>query len=172
MFNPPNSLSLLRAPLALLFIIESIPLRAFVILLAMFTDYIDGYLARRYRYTSRFGAILDPMMDKFFVYTALAVLSSDQRIKPWEITAMLSRDISLLIYLFYLWVKGAWKAFEFKSIRWGKITTATQFLTLLTLVFHFFIPSYFYFIFVLFGVLAFFELLNSSKATLARTTHD
>ena len=33
----------------------------------MFTDSIDGYIARRSKSVSRFGAILDPAMDKFFV---------------------------------------------------------------------------------------------------------
>lgn len=168
MFNPPNSLSFLRAPLALLFIIEHTTLRTLVILLAMLTDCIDGYLARRYRYTSRFGAILDPMMDKFFVYVALTVLFHESRITLWAIAAMLSRDFALLIYMLYLRIKGHWAVFVFRAIRWGKITTAAQFCVLIALVIRFSFPPVFYLSFVLFGVLAFFELLRSSKVALTK----
>ena len=99
MLNPPNSISFLRAPLALLFIIESTTLRTVVIILAMLSDCVDGYLARRYHFTSRFGAILDPLMDKFFVYVVLSVLLFEQHILPWQVATMLSRDFFLLLFL-------------------------------------------------------------------------
>ena len=163
MLNPPNSLSLLRAPLALLFIIDHAMVRAGVVLLAMLTDCIDGYLARRYQATSRFGAILDPLMDKFFVYVALVVLIYDRRIGFWEMLAMLSRDVSLFLYIAHLWAKKNWKQVEYKAIRWGKITTATQFCFLTLLALRVSPPSFCYLAFVFFGVCAFFELVYGTK---------
>ncbi|HSX12771.1 MAG TPA: CDP-alcohol phosphatidyltransferase family protein, partial [Rhabdochlamydiaceae bacterium] len=74
MFSLSNSLSLLRAPLALLFLYKSAPIRIAAIILAMFTDFIDGFLARKRRSATQFGAILDPTMDKLFVFIALSVL--------------------------------------------------------------------------------------------------
>ena len=74
MFTASNSLSFIRAPLAFLFLQENPTLRMLAVLLAMITDMTDGHLARRSQSTSRFGAILDPAMDKFFVYFAMMTL--------------------------------------------------------------------------------------------------
>lgn len=163
MLNPPNSISFMRAPLALLFIIDSVTVRAIVVILAMLTDYIDGFLARRYHITSRFGAILDPLMDKFFVYIALTVLLYENQIAPWQAATMLSRDFFLFLFLIYLGITGAWRNVEVKAIRWGKVMTAAQFFVLIALVLKISFPSYLYFLFILFGVLAFIELLQFKK---------
>jgi len=163
MLNPANSLSLLRAPLALLFIIDSTPIRIIVVILAMLTDCVDGYLARRYQYMSRLGAILDPLMDKFFVYVALAVLLYESQMAPWQAATMLTRDFSLFVFMLYLGITGSWRNLEFKSIRWGKVTTAFQFMILSVLVLKIPFPPAFYYAFILFGALAFVELLQLSK---------
>lgn len=163
MLNPPNSLSLLRAPLALLFIIDNAPLRIGVILLAMLTDCIDGYLARRYRYTSRFGAVLDPIMDKFFVYVVLCVFLFEHQIKLWQAGAMIMRDLFLFLFMFYLGVRGGWKTFKFRSVRWGKVTTGCQFCVIAAILFKRSFPPFLYLFFILFGFLAFIELIQSSR---------
>lgn len=163
MLNPPNSLSFLRAPLALLFILENTTLRILVVLLAILTDCIDGYLARRYRYTSRFGAVLDPMMDKFFIYVALSALIYNNQIEIWQASLMLTRDCFLFIFMLYLGITKSWKRFQFRSIRWGKITTGSQFCLLIVIVLNQPIPNFFYFFFVLFGLLAFIELIQCSR---------
>jgi CDP-diacylglycerol--glycerol-3-phosphate 3-phosphatidyltransferase len=163
MLNPPNSISFLRAPLALLFIIESTALRAIVIILAMLSDCIDGYLARRYHFTSRFGAVLDPLMDKFFVYVVLAVLLFENQVLPWQVAMMLSRDFFLLLFLSYLGITGTWKTLEVKAIRWGKVATAAQFCVLIAIVLKISFPPQLFFFFVLFGCLAFVELLQFKK---------
>src|SRR5581483_12415887 len=98
MLNLSNSLSLLRAPLAFLFLLENTTLRLVAIVLAMLTDSIDGYLARRYQGTTRFGAILDPAMDKFFVLFALVVFVLEKKLLLWQAGAMLSRDFALCLF--------------------------------------------------------------------------
>lgn len=163
MLNPPNGLSFLRAPLALLFIIDNPTLRLVIIILAMFSDCVDGYLARRYHSTSRFGAILDPMMDKLFVYVTLAVLLYEGQIAPWQAGTMLSRDFFLFLFLSYLGMTGAWRNLEVKAIRWGKVTTATQFLVLIALVLRMPFPPQLFYLFILFGCFAFVELLLFKK---------
>lgn len=163
MFNPPNGLSFMRAPLALLFIIENATLRLVVVTLAMISDCIDGYLARRYHFTSRFGAILDPMMDKFFVYVTLTVLLFEKQIAPWQAATMLSRDFFLFLFLSYLGITRTWKNLEVKAIRWGKVTTAAQFITLIVLILKIPFPPQLYYLFILFGCFAFIELLLFKK---------
>ncbi|MCB1110389.1 MAG: CDP-alcohol phosphatidyltransferase family protein [Chlamydiia bacterium] len=153
----------MRAPLALLFIIDQPIFRTVVIGLAMLSDCIDGYLARRYHFTSRFGAVLDPLMDKFFVYVVLAVLLFEDQILPWQAATMLSRDFFLFLFLSYLGITGAWRNLEIKAIRWGKVTTAAQFCALIAIVLKISFPPQLFFLFILFGCLAFVELLQFKK---------
>ena len=125
--NLSNSLSLLRAPLAFLFLLENPTVRLLAIFLAMLTDSIDGYLARRSKTVTRFGAFLDPAMDKFFVVFCLGVLVSEGSIEVWQALTMISRDFALCFFGLYLSLSGLWQSYEFRAIRWGKITTALQF---------------------------------------------
>lgn len=165
MLNLSNSLSFIRAPLAFLLLHESPFLRISAILLAMFTDFVDGYLARKNKSVSRLGTILDPATDKFFVYFALAVLYSEHRIAPWEMVAMFSRDIVLCLYGFIMLSLNKWKMITFRAIRWGKATTALQFIVLMGLVLGFSFPWYVYVSFFIMGAMAFIELFQTRTAT-------
>jgi CDP-diacylglycerol---glycerol-3-phosphate 3-phosphatidyltransferase len=163
MFSLSNGLSLLRAPLALFFLSQSIFLRLAAILLAMFTDALDGFLARRRRSTTQLGAILDPAMDKLFVLIALSVLFVEQHFVLWQVLAMMTRDIFLCIFGVYLKLSGKWRAYQFRAIRWGKATTALQFLVLISATLKYHIPDIAYGVFILFGLLAFVELFQLVK---------
>lgn len=163
MLSLSNSLSFLRAPLAFLFLIDNIPCRLIAIFLAMLTDSIDGYLARKRQTTTQFGAILDPAMDKFFVFFALGILLVEKKLELWQGCSMVARDFSLCIFGLYLSLAGQWHAYECKSFRWGKVSTALQFIVLIALTLGYRMPSYLYIIFILFGVLAFIELLGMKK---------
>ena len=163
MFSLSNGVSLLRAPLALLFLSHSIALRLVAIVLAMFTDALDGFLARRLRSTTQLGAVLDPAMDKLFVFIALSVLLIENQFEPWQAAAMITRDVFLCIFAIYLKISGKWRAYQFRSIRWGKATTFLQFLVLISLTLKIHVPSAAYFIFILFGLLAFVELFQLAK---------
>jgi CDP-diacylglycerol--glycerol-3-phosphate 3-phosphatidyltransferase len=162
MITISNSLSFLRAPLAFLFLQANPLIRLSAILLAMLTDCVDGYLARRTQSTSRFGAILDPAMDKFFVYFALFFLFLDGQVSLWEAAAMLARDGFLCLYGLLMMITNRWKLVVFRAIRWGKVTTALQFLVLIGLTFQVVFPWYLYATFFCVGALAFGELLQST----------
>jgi len=65
-------------------------------LLASFTDFLDGLLARMYKEESKFGELLDPIADKIIVATALILLVMDGTIKNYEVIAaiiILTREI-------------------------------------------------------------------------------
>lgn len=157
----PNVLSFVRVPLALLFLVESPMLRALAIGLAMSTDILDGFIARRYRQASSFGAVLDPLMDKLFVFFALAILFHEERLTLIEALCMLCRDFAVIFFGIYLLWSKRWKTYRFQSIWCGKITTSLQFLVLLGLTFQVAIPSAFYAVFILLGFLALGELYLS-----------
>jgi CDP-diacylglycerol--glycerol-3-phosphate 3-phosphatidyltransferase len=153
-----NGLSFLRAPLAFLFLMENVYVRLLAIVLAMLTDSIDGYLARRLRSVTSFGAILDPVMDKFFVFFVLVVFLTEGRLKGYETASMLSRDFFLCLFGLYLAVTGNWKVYSCRAVRSGKVTTALQFFVLIGLTLGYQFPSYLFGVFFFLGLLAFWEL--------------
>jgi len=153
-----NFLSLMRAPLALLFMIDNPFCRTFAIIFAMATDCLDGYLARRFRMTSQIGAFLDPLMDKFFVFFAVSVFINEGNLHIWEALSLISRDFAVLLFGLYLALRGSWSNFQFRSIWSGKITTTLQFFVLLGLTFHIAMPVYIFWCFIALGILALSEL--------------
>ena len=73
---------------------DIIPFTLFVI--ASFTDFLDGLLARMYKEESKLGELLDPIADKIIVAAALILLVMDGTIKNFEVIAaiiILTREI-------------------------------------------------------------------------------
>jgi len=164
MITVSNGLSFIRAPLALLFWQASPTVRFVLIFLAMVSDCVDGYLARRNKSVSQFGAFLDPAMDKLFVFSALAALLTEGKVSPVEMGAMLSRDFFLFLYGISLTLAGRWKTIVFRALRWGKITTALQFVVLMCMCMDLSIPWYIFGSFMAMGLLAFFELFQFTES--------
>jgi len=73
---------------------DVIPFALFLI--ASFTDFLDGLLARMYKEESKLGELLDPIADKIIVATALILLVMNETIKNYEVIAaiiILTREI-------------------------------------------------------------------------------
>lgn len=158
MITVPNFLSLLRVPLALVFLQSNPIWRALAIVAAMITDGLDGFLARRYDMKSKVGVFLDPVMDKFFVIFIAVTFINEGSLGIYEALALICRDFSVVIFGIYLSFAGKLTSYRFRSIWCGKATTFLQFFALLGLTFGFAIPSIFYTIFIILGLLALAEL--------------
>lgn len=98
--NLPNSLSLLRILLIPVFIwlfSESSPDRALaaglVFACAAFTDFLDGYLARKSGQITNLGKLLDPVADKLLVASGLILLVQFQRVAVWLAIVMIAREM-------------------------------------------------------------------------------
>ena len=68
----------------------------FIFLLASFTDFLDGLLARLYKEESKLGELLDPVADKIIVASALVLLVMDNTIEGYEVIAaiiIMTREI-------------------------------------------------------------------------------
>ncbi|MBT8098848.1 MAG: CDP-diacylglycerol--glycerol-3-phosphate 3-phosphatidyltransferase [Gammaproteobacteria bacterium] len=81
MINPANLLTLIRIaaiPVVVVCFYSSIPnarpIAGLVFGVAAITDFVDGYIARNYGMTSRFGQFLDPVADKLMVAVVLVLL--------------------------------------------------------------------------------------------------
>ncbi len=73
---------------------EIIPFLLFI--LASFTDFLDGLLARLYKEESKLGELLDPIADKIIVSAALILLVMNETIQNYEVIAaiiILTREI-------------------------------------------------------------------------------
>ena len=102
-FKFPNYLTIGRIIIVPIFVFafylpgfygDVIPFALFVI--ASFTDFLDGLLARMYKEESKLGELLDPIADKIIVATALILLVMDGTIKNYEVIAaiiILTREI-------------------------------------------------------------------------------
>lgn len=62
------------------------------IILAGFTDILDGYIARKYNMVTDFGKLMDPLADKIFTATAFVMLVDKQCVPGWVAVVILSRE--------------------------------------------------------------------------------
>jgi cardiolipin synthase (CMP-forming) len=123
----PNVLSLSRLALAPLFVVLRWPeARLALVALAALTDVLDGWLARRQRITSRAGAILDPVADRLFVLTALAVFVAEGELSLAQVLLLLTRDIATTIGFFVARVTPWLRRVELRARIAGKAVTALQ----------------------------------------------
>ncbi len=65
----------------------------FVFVLAAFTDWLDGYLARKFYNETVFGKLMDPLADKLLVNAALIMLIPMDRIPAWVCVVIISREV-------------------------------------------------------------------------------
>ena len=103
-----------------------------VMIVAMMTDVLDGYMARRLNEISALGKILDPIGDKFCIgVTAIAV--TILRDLPWWATGfIILRDIAIVAG--GLLLVGRWTVITSSNI-WGKATSLFQSLSIIAYAF-------------------------------------
>jgi len=93
------------------------------------SDGVDGYLARRYDWTSRFGAILDPVADKLLLMVTFILLAYTGHLPVWLTSVVIGRDLVI--------VAGAttyhilFGEYEFSPTLLGKLSTSMQFILVL-----------------------------------------
>lgn len=91
---------------------------------AAMTDWLDGYLARRLRQTSAFGAFLDPVADKLMVAAALIILVQLGRLDATLAMIIIGREITISALREWMARIGAHKSVAVSMI--GKIKTTAQ----------------------------------------------
>jgi CDP-diacylglycerol--glycerol-3-phosphate 3-phosphatidyltransferase/cardiolipin synthase len=150
-WNVPNILTMLRIALIPVFVgIFYIPHNLFalglepthtlnvaaasVFALAAFTDWLDGYWARKFNQTSNFGAFLDPVADKLMVTAALIVLVEFQRVGAIVSLIIIGREIA--ISALREWMAGLGKSQSVGVAMIGKVKTAAQMLAILLLLYY------------------------------------
>jgi CDP-diacylglycerol--glycerol-3-phosphate 3-phosphatidyltransferase len=95
----PNQLTILRiflTPVFVWFILKEellyTHIATIIFFFASFTDWYDGYFARRYNLVSRWGQFMDPLADKILVSAALFVFAHQNYAKWWMVILVVFRD--------------------------------------------------------------------------------
>ena len=99
-------------------------LSAIIFIFAALTDWLDGYLARKWNQTSNFGAFLDPVADKLIVSTALILLVADGRVSELVTIIIIGREITISALREWMASMGKRKSVAVNMI--GKFKTAAQ----------------------------------------------
>lgn len=105
----------------------------FIFAFASSTDYLDGYLARKYNLVTSFGAFFDPMADKLLVMAALILLVEAQVIWGWTVFIILGREL-MVTGLRVLLAQSDGQVMAAKMP--GKIKTFTQMFAILFYLFN------------------------------------
>ena len=130
MLNIANVLTMLRILLVPVFVVVFFNdgaedawwrVGAFVVFaVAMFTDYVDGYLARRLGLVTDFGKIADPIADKALIAAAMISLSLVHELFWWVTVVILVREVGITL----------WRLFGVDHVvaasKGGKLKTVTQ----------------------------------------------
>lgn len=140
--NIPNILSLTRIAVVPVFVVVFyLPFAwasvatATIFAIAAFTDWLDGYLARKLNQTSRFGAFLDPVADKLLVAVALILLVSADP-GPWlTIPAIIIIGREIAISALREWMAEIGERGQVAVNHIGKIKTTAQMLALFLLLY-------------------------------------
>jgi CDP-diacylglycerol--glycerol-3-phosphate 3-phosphatidyltransferase/cardiolipin synthase len=101
---------------------------------AAFTDWLDGYFARRLNQTSAFGAFLDPVADKLMVAAALIVLVQLDRVDAIVAFIIIGREIA--ISALREWMANVGRAKSVAVNFLGKVKTASQLVAIPMLLYY------------------------------------
>src|SRR5215212_5253651 len=94
----PNIISSSRVLLAAAFVAAGDSnARLGLVGLAGLTDFLDGWIARRAKWTSKWGALIDPMADRVFVLVAVLTFVFTGTLSVTGCLVMISRDIMTAI---------------------------------------------------------------------------
>ncbi len=129
----PNAISLLRialiAPILMMILAGSFGWALALFWLAGFSDGVDGYLAKRFDWHTRLGALLDPVADKLLVAGTFMTLAYTQHIPVWLAAIVILRDVIIVTgATAYNFIVGPVQG---EPTRISKLNTALQLLFLL-----------------------------------------
>jgi phosphatidylglycerophosphate synthase len=131
----PNLVSTSRVLLALGFLaLDGVPVRLALIGAASLTDFLDGWIARRTKVASRFGALIDPVADRFFVLCVVIAYVLGEQLTIWQAVAIFFRDIMSLIGWFVARNVSWLRPIRFRARPLGKVVTALQLLTFIAVL--------------------------------------
>ncbi|MFH1061295.1 MAG: CDP-diacylglycerol--glycerol-3-phosphate 3-phosphatidyltransferase [Candidatus Omnitrophota bacterium] len=135
--NLPNKLTVLRIVLSFFFMFfifsNGLMFKALafaVFTLAAITDFLDGYIARKYNLITDLGKLLDPIADKILVLTAFLAFVHMRIIAVWMVLIIIFRELLITGIRMILARKGRVIA----ASVWGKYKTVAQIISIFVIL--------------------------------------
>lgn len=138
--NVPNQLTVARLILTFIFVgllsLDGIPYAKsaalLIFALASFTDFLDGYLARKNDLITSFGKLMDPLADKILMCAGFVLLTRLELIPAWMVVVILAREFMVTGLRLLASAEGVVLAAE--SL--GKYKTIIQIVTIIYFLFY------------------------------------
>ena len=133
----PNLITVFRfllvPPVVMLLLNERFGLALILFGVAGFTDGLDGYLAKRNNWTSRLGALMDPLADKLLLVSCFVTLGWLGWIPVWLVALVVLRDLVIVggAIMFHMRVERL----EARPSMVSKLNTVAQILLVLAVIF-------------------------------------
>ncbi|MGR3317773.1 MAG: CDP-diacylglycerol--glycerol-3-phosphate 3-phosphatidyltransferase [Candidatus Anammoxibacter sp.] len=138
-FTLPNKITIVRLLLAIVFFVtlsfRLFDISFYIFIVAVISDFFDGYLARRNKEVTDFGRIADPFVDKIIICGGfiMFVLFAQDILAPWMVILIVSREFMINSLRGFAESKGV----IFPSDVWGKVKMFLQSATVCGLLLYF-----------------------------------
>ncbi len=107
--------------------LQNLILSLILFIIASVTDFLDGYIARKYKIITTFGKIVDPIADKIMIITVFTLFGLLNWYSMIWLIPIVLREVFVTIYRFYKLKKG----FTISADKLGKIKTTIQITTVI-----------------------------------------
>ncbi len=138
--NLPNKLTVLRVIMIPFFVVTLMLdggmnqtyryIAAAIFVIASFTDFLDGNIARKYGLVTNFGKFMDPLADKLLVCSALICLIELGQLPAWMVLIIISREFIISGFRLVASDNGVVIAASY----WGKWKTVFQMISVVLLI--------------------------------------
>ncbi|CAB1275969.1 CDP-diacylglycerol--glycerol-3-phosphate 3-phosphatidyltransferase [Candidatus Nitrosacidococcus tergens] len=130
-YTIPNVITILRliaipALVVIFYLPDTREICAALFIFAAITDWLDGYLARKWQQTSSFGAFLDPVADKLIVVVSLILLLQSYPSTLMAISVMIIVGREILVSALREWMAGIGMRDTVAVSKLGKFKTTFQ----------------------------------------------
>jgi len=133
----PNLITVIRillVPIIIYLLFNDFNLARIVFLICMFTDVLDGFIARVFKIKTKLGAVLDPFADKILILSSYIILTHLKKIPEWLFLIVLGRDILIISGWFIIYILTGLKDVKVRFL--GKLSVGSQMLLILFVFFN------------------------------------
>lgn len=136
--NLPNKLTVLRVILVPFFVFFLLMDFGFagritaliLFIVASFTDFLDGFIARKYKLVTNFGKFMDPLADKLLVCSGLICFTATGKIPAWMVIVIIAREFVISGFRLVAASGGLVIAANY----WGKFKTVSQMIMIILII--------------------------------------
>lgn len=137
--NLPNKLTTLRVLLVPFFVIFMMAgslgyagriISLIIFCVASLTDFLDGFIARKYHLVTNFGKFMDPLADKLLVCSALICFTAKGELSAWIVIIIIAREFVISGFRLVAASGGLVIAANY----WGKFKTVSQMIMIILII--------------------------------------